>query len=172
MNVWKDIKGYEGIYKVNSAGDVLSVKRNKILKTSKTNNGYKIVVLSKDGKTECKLINRLVADAFCIGRTNERNYVNHIDSDRNNNNSNNLEWCTCKENTLHAIKKGSFKRLRKPVIATNIETSETIIFSSMSEASRFGFEISNISSCCNGAKKTHKGYFWNYVNDNKTEVLL
>lgn len=32
--IWKDIKGYEGLYRVSNTGKVLGVKRNKILKQS------------------------------------------------------------------------------------------------------------------------------------------
>lgn len=76
------------------------IKDNKNIELS-TNikNGY--YVCSVNGKF--KYIHRLVATAF-IDNPNSYNIVNHIDNDRLNNNVENLEWCTPKHNTSHAIK--------------------------------------------------------------------
>ena len=38
-----------------------------------------------------------------------------------------------------------------------------MVFSSTTEAGRNGFIQSNVSACCNGKKKTHKGYEWRYI---------
>lgn len=105
MEVWKDIKGYEGLYQISNYGRVKSMARikkhsyngiahlkEKILKPICIN-GYQRVSLSKDSKMTHKFIHSLVADAFV---KNPHNYpeINHKDENKANNIYHNLEWCT------------------------------------------------------------------------------
>jgi len=116
--VWKDVKGYEGIYKVSNFGRVKSLDREiapnnrapywrkgKICKQSKSNLGYMTVGFTVNNVKVNKYVHRLVAEAFI---TNVNNYpqVNHIDCDKTNNRINNLEWCTNSQNQIHASKNG------------------------------------------------------------------
>lgn len=105
--IWKDIKGYEGIYQVSSRGRVKSLKNSKarILRPRFNNKGYNVACLCKEGKVEYKLVHRLVAEEF-INNFENKPYVNHIDGDKLNNSVNNLEWVTPSENTKHAIENG------------------------------------------------------------------
>lgn len=52
MEVWKDIKDYEGIYQASNFGNIKSLKFNKekILKVGVTKKGYYQVVLTIDNK--------------------------------------------------------------------------------------------------------------------------
>ena len=59
--------------------------------------GYKIVSLTKDGKTKNVFVHRLVAEAF-IDNPYNLPMVNHKDEDKTNNFVENLEWCTNKYN--------------------------------------------------------------------------
>ena len=52
--IWKDIKGYEGIYQISNTGKVNSIKRNKQLTPSPDNKGYLRVNLCKDGNYKTK----------------------------------------------------------------------------------------------------------------------
>lgn len=112
---WKSIKGYEGLYMVSNLGRVKSlcgfngheyVKREKILNPYKQKAGknyYRSVVkLSKDGSRKDFKVHRLVADAF-IPNPELKSNINHIDGNPLNNRVDNLEWCTQKENIIHAI---------------------------------------------------------------------
>ena len=112
---WKSIKGYEGLYMVSNLGRVKSlcgfngheyVKREKILNPYKQKAGknyYRSVVkLSKDGSRKDFKVHRLVADAF-IPNPELKSNINHIDGNPLNNRVDNLEWCTQKENVIHAI---------------------------------------------------------------------
>ena len=48
--IWKVVKGYEGLYKVSNHGEVWSVRRQKLLKKSKGTKGYYKVILTKNKK--------------------------------------------------------------------------------------------------------------------------
>lgn len=124
METWKSITGYER-YQISSFGRVKSlekqdkcpnggefVRREMIMKLS-TSNGYKRVGLLKNGKYKHFFVHRLVAQEF-IPNPLGKIYVNHIDSVRDNNRVENLEWCTQKENVIHSHKMGRHpKRLGK-----------------------------------------------------------
>jgi hypothetical protein len=110
MVKWRNIKGYENCYKVSELGQIYSIKSNKILKQQKQVNGYLYVSLCKDGSVKPHRVHRLVVENF-IDNTKNKPQVNHIDSDRTNNNLNNLEWVTVSENLSHAFKYG---KLRPP----------------------------------------------------------
>jgi hypothetical protein len=118
--VWKDIVGFEGLYKVSNLGRVYSVPRDipwrgrlspcrwggKYLKT--LCRGYMIARLRKNGKTYTFRIHRLVAIAF-IPNPDNKPIINHIDCDTTNNKVSNLEWCNHSENTRHAFANGLMK---------------------------------------------------------------
>lgn len=109
---WKDIKGYEGLYKISEYGDILSLKirHNKVNKDRsiplllkpQIRNNYFIINLCKNGKRKQYSIHRLVAENF-IDNPKELNIVNHKDFNTFNNHYSNLEWCTQKENVRYSI---------------------------------------------------------------------
>lgn len=103
--IWKDIKGYEGLYKISSKGRVKSLKRNTtkggIMKNIKKT--YYVICLSKKGVAKYHQIHRLIAKAF-IPNPNKKPQVNHIDGNKFNNEISNLEWVTVSENIKHAYK--------------------------------------------------------------------
>lgn len=101
--IWKDVIGYEGLYQVSNFGRVLGVKRKKILTPRDVGNKYMSVVLSKNDVMKNKKVYRLAAQAF-IPNPENKLCINHIDNKPENNNLNNLEWCTYKENREHCMK--------------------------------------------------------------------
>jgi hypothetical protein len=119
MEIWKDIKGYEGIYKVNYLGIVIriggSVKRKehlmyvplKIMKPIDNGKGYLRIKLTINNKEKRIMLHRIIAEAFIPNPYNKK-CVNHIDGNKNNNSLSNLEWCTHKENSQHSIMIGTF----------------------------------------------------------------
>ena len=112
----KDIKGYEGDYKINEMGEVFSVKynRTKKLKPRISHDGYVWYNLCKNGKQKTCRANRLVAENY-IDNPKNKPTVNHIDGNKLNNAVDNLEWSTRKEQMEHAYKLG----LKEPVRGTN-----------------------------------------------------
>lgn len=124
IEIWKDIKGYEGLYQVSNLGRLRTLQRYniskkkhekicKILKLGEHRQGYQTTMLSKDGKQKAYLVHRLVAETF-IRNEKSNPEVNHIDADKTNNCVSNLEWVTAKENSIHATRLG-IKNTKKAV---------------------------------------------------------
>tara|TARA_R110002020_G_C16256725_1_gene770182 strand:+ start:371 stop:877 length:507 start_codon:yes stop_codon:yes gene_type:complete len=110
METWKDVKGYEGSYKVSSLGSIKSVIRFKvrterILKQHILKGGYKYVELCLKGVRKKYLVHRLEAIAF-IDNPENKPQVNHKNGIKTDNKLGNLEWNTRSENQKHAIKEG------------------------------------------------------------------
>lgn len=110
MEVWKDIEGYEGHYQVSNLGRVKSLKFGKqlIMKGGFTSNGYPCVTLLANNKQLSKNIHRLVAESFLENR-NSYKCVNHKNGIKSDNRVENLEWCTHKQNSKHAVNAGLIK---------------------------------------------------------------
>ena len=104
--IWKPIKGYEGLYSVSSFGRIKSNMRissnGRSLSTSildgNIKNKYRIVGLCKNAKSHGFRVHRLVARAF-IPNPEDKNMIIHKDGDKSNNNIDNLIWSSQKQYT-------------------------------------------------------------------------
>ena len=100
--IWKDCKGYEGLYQVSSLGRVWSVRKQRIMKPILKKDGYlEITLTAKNGRSVYERVHRLVALAF-LENPNHFPVVNHKDGEKTHNEVGNLEWCSVKYNTKHA----------------------------------------------------------------------
>ena len=186
--VWKDIYfeengveyDYRGLYQVsNIDGKIKSLKfgKEKMLKAGKRKDGYEFVILCKDGKQKNFLIHRLVAYMFIENDDPEcKTEVNHIDENKENNCVENLEWCTREYNNNYGTRnerlgKASGKTRSKKVIGYSLTDTKVIILQSTKQAKKFGFNQGCICECCNGKRKSHKGYKWFYLDDVKNSKL-
>lgn len=180
MEIWKDIKGYEGLYQISNLGRIKSLprlKRNfnvntkqldtitipeKIRKPQLTKYGYYRIGLTKNHKQTYYSVHRLVAEAF-IPNPGNLSQINHKDENKANNEVDNREWCDAKYNANYGTRnKRTGEKQMKQVMCIETKT----IYSSLTEASRqTGLSIGNISSICNNRKwfKTAGGYHWKYV---------
>lgn len=116
QEIYTNIIEYENLYKISNYGNVLSLEKKagnggiykeKILKFGINSRGYLYVNLCKNAKIKKHLIHRLVGQHF-IKNLYNKPCINHIDCNKQNNYYENLEWCTYKENTQHAILNGRF----------------------------------------------------------------
>ena len=142
--IWKDIKGYEGLYQVSSFGRIKSFKRyrdGKILRPGKYSNGYMFVKLSllntpRNTYTKSYSIHRLVAEHF-IPNHNSYPIVNHKDNNKENNDVDNLEWCTHSYNSKYAIDIGIVKNQCKICRRVYVKKGNEQL------------EFDTMESCCN-----------------------
>ena len=122
--IWKDIKGYEGLYQVSNLGRIKSlerksktkgnveyIKKEKVLK-ERFSHGYVSVILYKNGTKKNFRVHRLVAKAFLVNPKNLPQ-INHINFNRSDNRIENLEWVTAKENIQHNFKNGNVEKIIK-----------------------------------------------------------
>ena len=159
MEIWKDVKGYEGLYQASNLGRIKS--KRKILKPIKGE--YYKVILSKNGVQSTYYIHRLVAQTF-IDNKNNLTHVNHIDENKYNNNVNNLEWCTNKYNINYgnAQKKKAKSQLRYNVIQKDDKGNIIKIWESASQvATILNYKKGTIRKSCQKGLKNY-GYYWEY----------
>jgi len=183
--VWKDIKGYEGLYQVSDIGRVKSLERiiikkngkkqtirERILKPKISRNGYLQVALSKRDKLKSFTVHRLVCKAF-HENPQAKPEVNHINENKLDNRACNLEWVTSKENSNHGtriarIAKGVKKAFSKPIAQYTREGQLVKVWQSTHEVERqLGFAQGNITRAANGKYKTAYGYVWKYIKIEK-----
>lgn len=102
----RDVVNYEGLYTINSNGDVFSVAKNLQLRAATVKDGVLKVCLTKDGIAKRKSVHRLVAEAF-IPNPDNKPQVDHIDGNKHNNSVHNLRWCTNQENQQYREQQGN-----------------------------------------------------------------
>lgn len=175
--VWKDIKGYEGLYEVSNLGRVRRcdaeierknrwngktnlVWKGHIVKThTSRRSGYTSVGLCKDGVHSVIRLHRVVAQAF-LDNPDNLPQINHKDGNKTNNAVSNLEWCTASYNQLHAYKTGLNHGWKsKPV---EQYTKDGVFIKSWPDAitAEKTLGIHNITACCRGVRNSAGGYSW------------
>lgn len=117
---WKKVKGYENEYEISNKGYIRSIDREVFCKNGRKrffkgrelefktkSNGYKFIVLYKNGVGKNFYAHRLV---ICNFNSESELEVNHKDGNKTNNDIRNLEYCTHSENLKHAYKNGLKKK--------------------------------------------------------------
>lgn len=168
------IKDHEE-YSIDTNGIVYS-KRGNPMKTSLNPRGYEIVTFCENGVPHAFSVHRLVGIQFIENKEKEKLQINHKDGVKNNNNVDNLEWCTKSENMKHRAWVLSVgiedKNINaRAIIGTSIKDKNNVLyFNSIIQAARFiktntkndRRKQNSIWEALNGENKSAYGYFWKY----------
>lgn len=169
--IWKDIEELNGDYQISNLGRLKRTKKyrnqftewksNKILKWQKDKDGYLVTSIKNPltGKYTSYKAHRLVAKAF-IPNPNNYPQVNHKDENKENNNVNNLEWCTSLYNNHYGTK---LEKQNKSVKQYDKFGNLLRVWDSVTVAGEtLGIDKSHIVKCCRGKTKTAYGFIWKY----------
>ena len=187
QEIWKDIKGYEGLYQISNLGNVKSLKRNrfnyrlqrmiivnkeKLLKQSFDGKKYLFVTLQKHKSRKNYRIHRLVAESF-IPNPNNLPQVNHIDGNKTNNCVSNLEWCDGSYNVKESFrlglsKKGAVHPNSKKVLQYDLNGNFikewNCVIDAINNLHLPKYAHSSISLCCRGKTQSAYGFKWKYID--------
>ena len=175
--VWLPVKNFEGLYEVSNLGNIRSLSRiiiqrdgikryfyGKILsqRINKKRYNYCEVNLKNSGNIKTMKVHRIVAEAF-LKNENNLPQINHKDFNPENNNVNNLEWCSAKYNINYS--KHRRKNLRgtygRKIIAYDINNNYIGEYGSIREAARqLNCNGQNICSVLSNKIKRTKGYYF------------
>lgn len=103
---WKEVSGYEGLYRVSDWGRIQSIRTGGFLRGEETQSGHRRVTLYKDGSAERKQLHRIVAQEFLGDAPSGKTWVLHWDDNPQNNRVENLRWGDAQDNVDDAIRNG------------------------------------------------------------------
>ncbi len=166
--MWKifEYDGKETNYEVSDDGQVRNRTTKRVLKQQTSKDNYKTVSLSINKKQKNMRVHRLVALTY-IENPDNKNIVNHIDGNRQNNLVSNLEWVTYSENTQHAIRIGLMLPTReKQVDQFDMNGNKIATYKSITDAANITNTSPNkISDCCNLKRNSTNLFQWRFHSD-------
>ena len=192
--IWRPIKGYEGYYEASNMGNIRSVDRiilstanilhtehtqlrkGRLLKQGNGREGYKLVVLQRDGKKKTFYAHRIIAITF-IENPENKPCIDHINGDHTDNRAENLRWCTQKENinnpnTLHkniATLRNNNASGCKPKTILQLDKETFAVIREIPPKTSFfkdmGYVREYVTSACRNQNKLAYGYRWAFKDD-------
>lgn len=177
--VWKDVVGYEGKYKISNQGRVFSLTRKRsnggktykgrMLRGEYCRGYYCVALLDGNGKHKLCKVHRLVAMAFIPNPCNKQQ-VDHIDGNTKNNNVSNLRWATARENVCNPntlchkkyLVTGGKNPMAIPIVSVDICNGNVRYYESATDALiEIGVKDTKyIRECCKGRMLSYKGRRW------------
>ena len=173
--LWKDIDGFEGLYKISNMGRIMSVgkKRGAVrypdtILEGHICKGYYNVCLSKNYNRKFFDIHRLVALHFVAGYK-ENLVVNHKNENKLDNRAENLEWRTIKENLNYGSARERLREAKEACQGKKVgiyNTNGILIaeYPSIHAASRdIGVSVYCVSYRCRTGRTDKDGNVWKFI---------
>ena len=152
-------------YEVFDDGRIYSYKTKKFLKPRTQKNGYQVVCLyDNEGNMKQYLLHRVIYESVTGKPIPKCMQINHINEDKTDNRFfENLNLMTPKQNSNYGTRNYRVSKALSKQVGAYKDGELVMTFQSTQEASRQGFCQARISDCCNGKRKTHKGFTWRYI---------
>ena len=186
---WRDVVGYEGYYIVSNLGRIAVLERlvhrkhrngknaNFVLKphicstSIAPSTNYRRMTFKSYHNKDTQLVHRIVAEAF-VPNPNNYTCIDHIDDNPQNNNADNLQWCSYKINNSKphhrkaqsVAKTGRVDPKRIPIVALKDEQLYKK-YNSIWDIQFDGHFRSAVLRVLKGKLKTHHGFQWMYLSD-------
>lgn len=158
---WRDVVGYEGLYRVSDRGNLLSSYSGEWRPKAATPNSdsYLMAQLFKDGKSKLIGVHRMVAMAF-IGQPPEgKPEAAHRDGKNQNNYATNLMWASHRENLAHRIEHGTVLRgeshPRSKITEKQVGEIWLSEISASKAAAKFGVSVHTVNDIRQGKRWKH-----------------
>jgi len=187
--IWKPVIGYEKCFVVSNYSRIKSLprltrKEERIIKPYIGPTGYYEINIFLYGKRVHKKVHRILMEAF-VPNPENKDTIDHIDTNTLNNSLDNLRWATYKENTnntkslpriLNALER-AHSIWKRAVVQKDLEGNIIRVFDSAKEASVItGIDKNSIGQCARkrvGYSKegwlsrnlTAGGYKWDFLNE-------
>jgi len=167
IEIWKPVKDYDGFYEVSNLGRVRSISgKIRILNGNLSSMCYIKVHFSKLKVKKFHLLHRLIAIAF-IENPENKPCINHVNGVKTDNRVENLEWCTMKENIIHAYKTGLInKKGEKSGRATITNEDAIAVYNSKEKTAvlskRYGLQPQQVN-------KIRSGHSWSDITNHKIQ---
>lgn len=159
--IWKEVP----VEYTNNVKNILASNTGKINNNNKITYGHDLGgYLKVSFNKKAFFVHRIVAQVFIVN-TDNKEYINHKDGNKKNNNIDNLEWVTPKENAVHAITTG-LSSVTKKIIQFDINMNKINEFMSINDAAKMlNIKRQNISAVCEGKSLTAGGFIFLFKCD-------
>ena len=176
--IWRPIKGYEGLYEVSNLGRIKSIRfgKEKIMSSKAKGNKYLKIMLCKNKTYKRFYVHRLVAEAFLeipeeLRHLEGTRYlqVNHKDECKHHNWVSNLEWCDAKYNTNYGTHSQRVSQTLRDksvnILQYTLDGEFVKEWNSQIEiCEELNIKPTALCNALNGRSNSSAGFIWKYKN--------
>lgn len=170
--MWKDFiyNNQKTDYECSDSGQIRNKITGNILKQTLGKTGYYHCWMKINNEEKTLDVHRVVALSF-LKNPNNYKVVNHKDGNKKNNRVSNLEWCSYRDNSIHAWENGLYNNtsISVPVLQYSLDGSFIKEWPSFYAAKK-GTGINKIYEAAIGTRKTAGGFVWKPKKDNYLPV--